>query len=108
MGEVMPGYRPTPLALVLATTVSAAVIAGLVLWVGSTVQANQNAISRLETNMASVIKAIDGGMNDRYRGVDAKRDFDHVDREITEIRQRLMALENRQRGFVGPPNRAMP
>jgi len=81
------GYAKTIIAALLGATL------GMIVTYSTGVSANRTEIVRLATNVDNLTKTINDGMNDRYRGSDARRDFSLIAQQIQNIRERDEELE---------------
>jgi len=68
---------------------------GIILTYLTAIQGHDQAIIRIETQIEGLTTIINGSMDDRYRGSDAKRDLEFRDHQITENAARIMKLEEK-------------
>lgn len=99
-------------------TVAQMLMVASILWVGSSMLRISDSVARIEVKLEASAERLQilesaaaAGMNDRYRGQDARKDWDaqrqinetHASRlnaivaTIQDLRQRLDTLERRQR-----------
>jgi hypothetical protein len=71
-------------------------ITGLMAWVLVSTEQHGRDIVRLETRMLAMEEKIESNMDDRYRKQDAREDFAVVYSELSDIKQRLRALETQE------------
>ena len=75
------GYAKVIIAALLGATL------GMIVTYSTGVSANRTEIVRLATNVDNLTKTISSGMNDRYTGSDARRDFSLINQQIQNIRE---------------------
>lgn len=64
---------------------------------GANIARNNERLARLESQVSTIETTVRAGTDDRYRGSDARRDQDRIDRQFAELRDRLSKLESRPR-----------
>ena len=68
---------------------------GITITYSTGVASNRTEIVRLATQVENLTSSIQVNMSDRYRGTDAKRDFDVIREKIAEIRKKDLEMEKR-------------
>jgi len=79
-------------------TILQLMVLGLLSWSLNTTVSLRTEVGVLQAKLEAMQGIISQGTNDRYRGADARRDFDAVWAEMNRFEKRMSACETRHAG----------